>query len=526
MTGDQYYDLPRLLGDDAALKVAQAGDSFAADSSDLSALFDGRLREVHKRFERQVHLGDPENKRTFAPWLARSIARRAAVLYSTPPIRRIVGAPDDDTRIDELAERMLLNTALDQVDSMRQLQRQIFVAFAGSTAHGGVVVRAYEPTCVARRPTAGHYDLIDADEAIALCIRSAPANQPQDQIWEVWIRNSDEAWDAVRLTGAGKFLSFVFGDFAASPLGPVLPIAHCTDAHLLGRAWLPIPQHRVDLILQIAALSADGGLIAKMEAHSQPVYKRPPGEDAEAGSSAPTDIGPDRLIDIPAEAEFSIEGHKAQWSALTSAQDRMAAMLAISEDYPPDEFWLERTLPNSALALKVAHAESNRRRASQVELSEAFERGAARKYLRVWNTLFPGVSGIEETEEIEVEYPEASFYSDTRELVDIDFKEMALQLESPVRHVMKLQRLSRPRAIEFIQRARADIEMFGIHPSPELVAEAVDSTSTTVQNPGALLDGPAPAGVDATKRPGALDSRVAANTEGASVTSAAASRLT
>jgi hypothetical protein len=511
------YPLQEIVAHDRLLKAAQAGDSFAQDSAELSALYHGQLRELHKAFERQVRLGDPENRRTFAPALASRLARRAAVLYSQPPTRRLRGSPDDDGRIDDLAERMLLDAAYDQVDALRQLQRQVFVAFAGSDAHGGVVVRAYEPTRVARKPTAGHYDLIDEDEAVAICVRPR-ARWGEDlsaELWELWLHEDDGGWAAVRVDGLGRLVEPVF-DGPRSPFGEVLPIAVCTDELLMGRAWLPIPQHRIDLILNIASIAADAGFVAKQEAHSNRVYERAPGEE-EGG--APAEIGPGRTLEIPNGASYEVVGNQTQPSILTDAIDRGLAMLAISEDLPPDTFWIQRTLPSSSLSLRFVYAEAERRRLSQIRVTEMFERQALRKALRVWSTLFPGEIAIGEDEQLDVRFASAWLPTDPVEAQNVSYKDLATGLLSPLTYVQRRDGLaSRAAAAAAIEEARRDLERYRLTPAPELVAEAVASFQP--QSPGAVVDGPPGPGVDATKAPGALDPRVAANAEGASVTAA------
>ena len=490
--------MARLAERDAELKAA-AGSDYDNDAIKLVRLYEGMSRSTVYAHLQSVRMGDPQNRRAVAPNFTSRLVESTSILYRAPASRRLRDASGSYLADDEPAARALadavelldLDSAFQVADAYRQLLRTCFVKFAAVPSRPAPVVRIFAPYNVRRKPSPGALDLIDEDEAIAFCLRLGD-EKPDTQIWESWVHLDDGSWQYALTDGAGALRSAP----TVSPAGDLVPAIIFADAPLLGRAYLPIPEGRLDLVLATTALAADLAYLTKLEAHTIKIHytNRPLG--------APDKIGPDQLVLAPVEDRYEALGQSPQFSGVTSAIDTFLSALALSEGMPPDAFSPARTLPASSLTLKVALADLEARRQKQLGPTRAAEREAYRKYARVWNA--SGAEGeLDESLRLAVSFARTWSPVDRREHQEVAFKDIAAGYMSPIDYRAEAYGETRDQAIAAIERAREDLERY-----------------PWAQNPAAMTDGPHAPGVDATPVRGAPRPDVSAAVEGASTLAA------
>lgn len=501
---------------------------FERDALRLHALYEDRGRRTVTEHLRGLGMGDRDN---FDPTQVGTIPRlieMLSVLYERPAFRALAR---DEKPIDgdapasrafrRLAARMPLNLSWSQIDQVRNLLRQAVVVFAESAEHRAVVARVFEPYSAHRWPTAGAADVLDSDEAIALCVRYGA--EERDRLYQTWQRQDDSSWRCWLQRPDGQLVGEQpYGDEGRPPFG-VLPAILVTDQLLLGKAWLPIPQGRLSLALNIDAIANDVQLLVKHEGHSMTIASSPD------PAGIPDDHGPDRIIRAPADTKYyKIDGDPKIEDASRTVE-RYLALLALAESLPVNAFAVDAQ-PITGAQLMVAERDLARRRRRQAELARTLEAQSYRKYCAVARA-FPelDLAGLEEDLDLLVAFPNPSQYRDVSEQQNVSFRELALGTKSMLMHFSEMQGVS----LEDGRILHLVVEQQRVEwPTPaaarELIAEAVEtsvastSTSTTVapgQNPAAMVKGPKPAvgRGGAQKTPGAFNPDPATSTEGASV---------
>ena len=500
------------------IEKEKAGSDFENDSKKLTKLYEGRGRQTVRDFIGGIGMGDPENQRPVAPNITARLIDSVAVLYASPATRLLKrnGVVLDDDHPDSVAlaeatQRMELDAVMARADAYRQLLRQVIVMFAESDAHGSVVSRLFEPHNYARKVSPWAADLLEEDEAIAfrLAFGSNDGDEHPDDLWEVWMHEDNGDWRVWRVNGDGDRTGHQpFGDDGTSPFG-LLPAVQLTDAVPMGRAYLPIPENRLDALLMASAIASDAAFIAKMEAHSLIVFHT---EDTKGVQKIADEAGPNKAAVMAQDDRIEVHGHQSQLDSVNKTGDRMLSLLAISEGLPPDAMSSTRVIPNSAQAFKIANLDQQTRRQKQLQPTINTEARAYVKYARVWNIAIAdaaqGRHALAEDVELAVSFAQSWVPVDRGEHQEVAFKDIAASVLSVIDYRAEAYAETRPQAIASLERARVDNEQF----EPK-------------QNPASMTAGPNAAGVDSTSVPGEFRPDVSSSVEGASTTAAVQSRL-
>lgn len=505
----------KILKADRALKSV-VGDDFEEDAIKLVNLYDGMTRAIIQAFQEQVQLGDPENPRPMTPALVKRLGSQKSVLYRAPASRRLkIGGEvllDDDPRAKAFAHAAEtigpggLDGVFGACDPYRQILRQVLISFAESPSQRNVLARKFEPYNYARLVTPGLADSVDDDEALLLKV--AHGSRPEECVYILWQHSDAGTWNAWRVNGKDELVGRQpYGDGGVSPLGKTLPVVLFTDQLPLGRPYLPLPEYSLDIVMNVSAIASDLGFIAKQEAHSLRVAY------TKDKAGVPTEIGPGKTWTLDRDDRVEVLSHKPQIDAVNGIIDRALSLLALSEHLPPDAFAKDRILPDSSIAAQAQYEDLEAQRQLQIPLTRAAERLAYFKYARVWNEVNldnPAVSLLEEDAELVVQHATSWRALNRVEHQKVAFGDMAAGLKSPVRYVMEAEGVTRSGAIELIEQAHEDLDLYPLR-----------------QNPASMIDGSGPAvgAGGAQKTPGAFHPNQANSVEGASLTAALKDRM-
>lgn len=498
---------------------------FTEDALRLGALFEDRGRETIRAHLRSIGMGDKHNGDPIQVGTMQRLMESISVIYQQPASRTLV-YDEEPARPDSaemrafraMARRMLLNQVWSQVDRRRNLFRQCVVLFAESLSHRTVTSRLYEPYNVIRAPSAGAADMLDEDDAIAFCIRWH--EREEERWWQLWQHEDDDTWRCWNVTSDGKMLPRQPYDDAGAPPFDGLPAVMVTDEILMGRAWLPIPQVRLSLALNIAAVANDVQLLVKHEGHTQTVVKT-----SDPGA-VPDRVGADQTWKVPVDADVLKLATSPKIEEAGQTTERWLAMLALSESLPVDAFSRNRQVLTGA-SLMAAERDLERRRIRTTPLAAAEEALAFRKYGAIWNYYareFDAVP-VDVDADLYCSFAQPTAYQDIAQAQQVSMRELALGTESMIGHFAMMRRLGPDEARVEWQRVQAERLEF---PTPsaagEIIAERIQSQAQNVapgQNPAAMVEGPHVPGVSNEKIHGALNHEPATSTDGASVVDAA-----
>lgn len=504
----------------------EVDSNFERDAIRLRALYDDQGRKTTLQHLSVLGMGDVENREPLQIGTVPRLVNMLSVLYEHPAFRVLARDEAPIDRADpaavafrRLSARMPLNLAWAQIDQLRNLLRQVVVVFAESKAHGGVVARVFEPYNTHRMPTAGAADVLDQDEAVAFCVTWA--EQERERLYQTWQRQDDGTWRCWIQNHGGDLVGVQpYGDEGRAPFDG-LPAVLVTDELLMGRAWLPIPQGRLAMALNINAVINDVQLLVKHEGHTMTIATSPD------PASIPNEHGPDKLIRAGAETKYyKLSGDpKIEDSSRTT--ERMLAMLALSESLPVNAFSVD-AMPLTGAQLMVAERDLIRRRRRQADIGRVVEALAYEKYTRVARAFAElKMQTVDPELDLICAFAQPSQYKDVSEMQDVSFRELSLGTKSMHEHYADMHGVS----VEDAGVMRLVLDKLREEwPTPssasELIAERVEttsaSTSTTAtpgQNPAALVRGPKPAvgRGGARKTPGAFNADMGTSSEGASV---------
>jgi hypothetical protein len=364
-------------------------------------------------------------------------------------------------------------------------------------------------------------DILDEDDAIALCIRWA--EDPRDRIYEVWTHQDDDSWTCHHVTHDGRRLPRQpYGD-EGRPAFDGLPMVAITDELLMGRAWLPVPQGRLALSLNIDAVANDSQYLVKMEGHTPTVVK------TSDPQGVPDRAGPDQTWVVPSDADVQKLANSPKIAEANAVADQQLAFLALGECLPINVFARNSTVSTGA-ALKVQERVLRRRQNRQAQLAQEAERRAFERYRAVANAYAEQleITPLDEDLTLLVTFPRSGGQvQDIAEAQRVSLTEVAAGSKSMLEHLADMRGLSLDDARVQWDEVQAMRLEYPATPGPEIVGESVASTSTVMQpgqNPGALVDGKPMPGIDQDKTPGAFNPHMGTASEGASLIDVVARR--
>lgn len=498
------------------------------DAMRLQALYDQAGRDVVIKHLRSIGMGDRVNADPVQVGTIPRLIEELSTLYEQPATRTLMRGREalahDDPQSEafrDLALRMQLDQVWTHIDHTRNLMRQCIVSFAESVAHKSVIARVFQPYNAHRVCTPGVADILDEDDAIALCIRWAEA--PEDRIYEVWTHHEDDSWTCHHVTHDGRRLPRQpYGD-DGRPAFDGLPMVAVTDELLMGRAWLPVPQGRLALALNVDAVANDEQYLVKMEGHTPTVVV------SSDPQGVPDRVGPDQVWKLPADAKAEKLANSPKITEAGAVTDQWLALLALGECLPVNAFSRSSTVSTGA-ALKVQERVLRRRQNRQAQLAQEIERRAFERYRAVANAYAVelDLTPIDEDLTLLVSYPRSGGQvQDQAEAQRVSLTEVAAGSKSMLEHLADMRGVSLDDARVLWDEVQAMRLEYPATPGPEIVAEAVATTSTALQpgqNPGALVDGPPLPGIDRDKVPGAFNPRMGTASEGASLVDAVSRR--
>jgi hypothetical protein len=484
------------------------GAQFDQDAARLSALADQRGRRVTLEHLRTVGMGDPKNPAPLVVGVVPRLMESLSVLYRVPATRRLKQGSrvlsDSNAQVqafNELSRRACLDNAWQLIDARRNLLRQAVISWVEVGARQSVQARIVEPHQVFRRPTPTVADTLEEDEAIAICVLDAPAKE--DQRWQLWQHNDDGSWRMWSVTGESRMVGVQpYGDEGVVPFSE-LPLQMVYDDLPAGRAWLPIPESRLDFALNINALVNDLAYLVKQQAHSTPWVKT----DDPAG--VPTSIGPDKVWKVPGDSEVGVLNNSPMIADSVTTIEFALSALCLSESLPPDAFARNRAV-RTGPALKVAERDLEARRQRQQPLAIDDERRAFRKIRAIHNYYASewGLAVIDEDVTVSTSFARQWQPTDTRELQMVGGFDLAIGTASVIDYMQERYACTREEAIDLYDQVQADRSEYPV---------------AQQQNPASLLDGPRNAALGrdgAQKTAGAFNPDLATSTEGASVVDA------
>jgi len=483
------------------------GATFNSDSLKLAQLSEHRGRKVTYDFLAEVKMGDPDNRSPIVVGAIPRLQECLSVLYRVPASRRLRrGAEllaDDDPESEtftELARRACLDNVWQLVDAKRNLHRQALISFVESASRRAVQARIVEPHSLFRRPTPSAADTVEEDEALALLILDDI--EPTLQRWQLYQHDDDGTWRCWVVDGSSALAGpQPYGEEGIIPFAEV-PLLLVYDDLPAGRAWLPIPESRLDFTLNVSALANDLAYLVKMEAHTiKAIITANP-------RTAPKKLGPDQLAVLEEGSDIKALATSPHIADSAKTIESMLAMLAIAESLPPDYFSANRAM-HTGPALKVAERDLEARRQRQQPLALEDERRAFQKMRAIHNYFARGwgVRPLGEDLSLSVSFSRQWQPTDTKELQQAAMNDLAIGAMSMIGYLMERYNCDRAAAIEIYEEVQADRDAYPVKDQ---------------QNPAALIDGTNPSlGTGAAaKTPGAFNPDLATSTDGASVVDA------
>lgn len=491
------------------------------DAMRLQALYDQAGRDVVIKHLRSIGMGDRVNTDPVQVGTIPRLIEELSTLYEQPATRTLMRGREalahDDPQSEafrDLATRMQLDQVWTHVDHMRNLMRQCILSFAESVAHKSVVARVFQPYNAHRVTTPGVADIIDEDDAIALCIRWAEA--PEDRIYEVWTHHDDDSWTCHHVTHDGRRMPRQpYGD-EGRPAFDGLPMVNVTDALLMGRPWLPVPQGRLGSSLNVDAVANDTQYLVKQEGHTLTTVT------TSDPQGVPDRVGPDQVWKLPADADAKKLANSPKIAESSEVADQQLAFLALGESLPLNTFSRTASVSTGA-ALKVQERVLRRRQSRQAQLAAEIEGRAFARYRAVANAYADklGFTPIDEDLTLMVTFQQSGAQvQDLAEAQRVSLTEVAAGSKSMLEHMANMRGISLDEARVLWPQVQEMRAKYPATPGPEIVGEAVISQSTALQpgqNPGALIDGQPMPGIDQDKVPGAFNPRMGTASEGASL---------
>lgn len=461
---------------------------FERDALRLAALGDGRGRDVVRSHLRALGMGDKANLDPIQVGTVPRLVDMLSVLYSSPATRTLlVGGTQLDHDAPEmrafraLSSRMQLDQIWARADRMRNLLRQCVVLFCENPTRQTVTARVFEPFNVYRMLGA-QADTIEDDRAVAFKV--IHATKEADCIYQVWIREDGPegaapSWRCWIANDKGETVGVQpYGDEGVPPFASI-PAVIVTDEALLGRAWLPMPQGRLALALNIDAVANDVQLLVKHEGHTQLVIT--------GADEVPDEIGPDKLIKLPAGSDAKRLPTSPKIDEAGRTTERYLMLLALSESLPVDAFSVVSQSRTGA-ALKIAERDLERRRMRHADLAQDFEALAFEKYTAIARAL--GYPSAPEGAELAVTFARQYLPMDPLEAQKLALSELAIGVKSKIEYIADARAVTNEEARIILDRVEEELAKYPVHHVPEVIGEAVSTSSTSTTQ-----SGPTPAGV-------------------------------
>ncbi|MCB9655151.1 MAG: hypothetical protein H6729_13595 [Deltaproteobacteria bacterium] len=422
-------------------------------------------------------MGVAGNRRPLEVGLMRWVIDQLAVAYSTPPNRWLVNSngkrlAESNGNVRAMKQTLATSRydlAWRMADRMRTLCGQAVLRFFAVDERSSVQVRVFTPDAVHRIPSSGIGDTMDCDEAFALDLSSG---------CEVWEREGAE-WVCVWTDQNGRMLPPNKQPFAAS--GYVvpyerLPVQVVYDGLSNGEAWVPPKATRLAAVESVNVLLNEALVLVQKQAHASRFVTGARTDDVPAAAGP----GVTTVLENVEARVFDLSPNPAIADVVSFARESIRTFLR-SEGLPADSFEASaRVLTGSALKAQMRELSERRRLASV--LAKEDERQAWQRFVSV-QSLHADAWGQTELADLDLEVDLGAFDlpTDSREVIDVAARELALGVASKVDVVCRTRNVSREQALQILEQVKADDELFGTSEVAPTLAQ--DGPKTAMPDP-------------------------------------------
>lgn len=497
------------------VKAIKQADSFykASQQNDLAcklaALYEDSATSLTYNYLRSLGLGNPENtQHPFEVSILRRIVDSVSVVYNSPATRCLfLGGQElsDDDPLNLATQRAFQASGYDliwqRIDSTRNLFKTCVVEWAEDHANECVGAILYGPHQVFRTPNTLAPHSIELDSEILLSLYSHVDDRKC--LYRLW-KFVNGAWHTWIVDGTGELAGEQpYGMEGQTPFD-ILPLQVVYSEAPMFRAWLPMAASRVAWCMGINASINDLAYLVQQEAHSIKVLRTD-------SSKVPTEIGPGTVVKTEAEGSLDVLSQAPKITESVGVLDQQLRLFAISEYLPGNMFDANYAQVHTGQALKVATHPLAQQRWRQLQLMHSQEKKAWQIYTAIHNTNASlwRVPLLPDQAELRVSGSTSWQPIDVRESQEVGFKNLAAGMSSRVMLAQELFGLSRPQAIEHLERIERDNE--------EWPAKDWQNTGAMVQDSGPL---PALGADGASLNPDAFNPDIASSNEQASVVGA------
>lgn len=465
-----FVDMMGLKARDLWLK---GGDDLDTESSNLKDLYLGQGRDLTLAHLQKMGQGDRKNlERPFQTKLLKRFVKTAAVVWATPPTRRVgvagVSLGDDDPKVElvsRIYQRSRINSYLKSVDRWRTLLGQaiIYVNPPQENRPEKLPIRVFWPHAVMRNPTDTAQDDITQDEALAFLVYRDPRTEAKS-IWHYWRQVEPDQWEAFRVYFSGELVDDNADAIFPGGRAPFegCPFLQVYDELPEGRAWLPIDETRSAFQLATNIVMNDVLYLLKQEAHSVIGVTGITNQ-----RDMPKRWGPGEMwgFEDP-ETRLHLLALNPKLAESIAISRHVLEIFAGGEGLPGDYFLATRKYETGA-AGRLRQQDLDARRQDQLQDGLEVELELFDIIRNLWNTYRANDGDrIDPLLSMGVELGRQWYPTDLATLQQTYAFDISIGAASMIDYLMERDRLTREQAIDKYERIQADREVYVVRENP------------------------------------------------------------